>query len=170
MQGVAGSTGAQGLTTVGPTGPSGPAGVTGAQGSTGFTGAQGKTDLAGISGPTGATGAVGPQGAIGPTGAQGPLAGAAIGNGVWNLYSAYTFKVARDDIQDADLGKAGQLAEYMSRNPSYRVGIDGISNRRVGAVRDALMAAGISASRIQTGAYGDPQLRTERYVAVLVAN
>jgi len=164
-----GSTGAQGMTTIGPTGPSGPAGATGAQGSTGLTGQQGKTDLAGISGPSGATGAVGPQGGVGPTGAQGPLAGAGSTAG-WSLYRSYDFAVARDDIRDADSGKAAQVAAHMRSNPTYRVALDGSSNRRVDAVRDALIAAGVPGNRIQTGAYGDPQLRTERHVAVLIGN
>jgi outer membrane protein OmpA-like peptidoglycan-associated protein len=170
MQGVVGSTGAQGMTTMGPTGPSGPAGATGAQGSTGYTGQQGKTDLAGVSGPTGATGATGPQGAVGMTGAQGPLASAGASSAGWSLYRSYDFAVARDDIRDVDSNKAAQVASHMRNNPTYRVALDGTSHRRVDAVRDALIAAGVPASKIQTGAYGDPQLRTERHVAVLVSN
>ena len=158
------------MTTMGPTGPAGPAGATGAQGSTGYTGQQGKTDLAGVSGPTGATGATGPQGAVGMTGAQGPLASAGASSTGWSLYRSYDFAVARDDIRDVDSNKAAQVADHMRNNPTYRVALDGTSNRRVGAVRDALIAAGVPASKIQTGAYGDPQLRTERHVAVLVSN
>jgi len=42
--------------------------------------------------------------------------------------------------------------------------------RYVGVSALALIAAGVPANRIQTGAYGDPQMRTERHVAVLVSN
>jgi outer membrane protein OmpA-like peptidoglycan-associated protein len=169
IQGVPGSTGATGMTTAGPTGPTGAAGATGAQGATGSTGAQGRTELAGISGPTGATGATGPQGSIGPTGAQGPLASAA-GNGNWSVYRGYDFAFARDDIAANDSQKAGQIAEHMSRNPSYKLALDGPSHRRVVAVRDALISAGVPAYKIETGAYGDPKLRSDRHVAVLVSN
>ncbi len=166
IQGVAGSTGAEGPTRVGPTGPAGPAGAAGARGATGSTGAQGSTELVGISGPTGATGAAGPQGAVGPTGAQGPTAG----GGGWGWYRDYTFNVNSDDILRSDGNKAREIADYMSRNPSLRVGIDGSSARRVGNVRDALINAGVPAYKIQTGAFGDPQLRRDNRVAVLVSS
>ena len=163
---VAGGTGAQGPTTVGPTGPTGRAGLAGAQGATGLVGAQGSTELGGIAGPAGATGAAGPQGAIGPIGAQGPM----VGNGSWNAYRDYTFNTNSNEILRSDSGKAREIASYMDQNPSRRVGIDGSNERRVGVVRDALMVAGVPASKIQTGAFGDPQLRRDGRVAVLVSN
>jgi len=114
-------------------------------------------------------GAAGPQGSVGPTGAQGPLATAGK-SGNWSLYRGYDFAYARDDINDNDLKKAGQVAEYINRNPSLDVAIDGSSTRRVHAVRDALISAGVPPDKIQMGAYGDPNLRSERHVAVLVSN
>ena len=66
--------------------------------------------------------------------------------------------------------RAREIAEYTNENPSYRVAIDGSNRRHVGNVRDALISAGVPASKIQTGAYGDPQLRGDRRVAVLVSN
>jgi hypothetical protein len=42
--------------------------------------------------------------------------------------------------------------------------------RRVGNVRDALINAGVPAYKIQTGAFGDPQLRRSGRVAVLLAS
>jgi outer membrane protein OmpA-like peptidoglycan-associated protein len=43
-----------------------------------------------------------------------------------------------------------------------------LSNRRVGAIRDALINAGVPASRIQLGAFGDTRLTRDRRVAVLL--
>ena len=164
-----GSTGADGMTTMGPTGPAGPAGATGSQGATGRTGGTGMTELAGINGPIGATGATGPQGSIGATGAQGPI-GSVGGNNGWSLYRAFTFEGRSDDITGADSNKAREIANYLNRNPSFRVAIDGPSARYVHSVVDALKDAGVPASKMQTGAFGDPQLRSDRRVAVLVSN
>jgi outer membrane protein OmpA-like peptidoglycan-associated protein len=90
--------------------------------------------------------------------------------GRWNFYRDYTFNIAGDEIRDVDVKKAAQVADYLKQNPSHRVALDGFSHRRVGAVREALIVAGVLPSRIETGAYGDPQLRSERGVAVLVGN
>jgi outer membrane protein OmpA-like peptidoglycan-associated protein len=69
----------------------------------------------------------------------------------------------------------------MKDNPSIQLGIDGSTNpraaewrdqdlgdRRVKAVRDALVAAGVSADRISDGAFGDVQLRRDGRVEVLI--
>jgi outer membrane protein OmpA-like peptidoglycan-associated protein len=69
----------------------------------------------------------------------------------------------------------------MARNPSLEIGIDGsinsqssgpisqdLSNRRITAVRDALIDSGVPADKIQTGAFGDPQLRRNHRVDVLL--
>jgi len=165
MQGVVGSTGPQGPTTMGPTGPAGPMGNTGGQGATGSTGAQGSTEIGGISGPMGATGAGGRQGTPGQTGAQGPLAG----GGGWSAYRDYTFNVNSEEILRADGSKAREIADYMNQNPSLQVAIDGSNDRRVNAVRSALINAGVAPNRIQTGAFGDPQRRADRRVEVLVS-
>jgi outer membrane protein OmpA-like peptidoglycan-associated protein len=122
--------------------------------------------LAGITGPAGGTGAAGPQGPIGPTGAQGPIAG----NSGWSAYRDYTFNAYSNEILRSDRSKAREIADYVDQNPSLRVGLDGSNERRVGVVRDALMVAGVPASKIQTGAFGDPQLRRDGRVAVLVSN
>ena len=147
-------------------GPSGPAGVAGEQGAKGYTGARDASELAGVSGSMGSTGAAGPQGAIGQTGAQGPMAA----NGSWSVYRNYTFNSNSDRILNSDAGKAGEVADYAKHNPSYRVGVDGLNDKRVSNVRDALIEAGVPASRIETGTFGDPQQRDDRTVAVLVAN
>jgi outer membrane protein OmpA-like peptidoglycan-associated protein len=92
------------------------------------------------------------------------------GGGSWSSYRDYTFNRNDDDILRVDGNKAGEIADYMNRNPSYRVAIDGSNSRRVNAVRGALIDAGVPAYKIQTGAYGDPQLRRDDRVAVLVSN
>ena len=58
----------------------------------------------------------------------------------------------------------------MKQNPSVQVGIDGfadprgtdphnqgLSERRVNGIRDALVNAGVSAGKIHTGAFGESQ-------------
>ena len=69
----------------------------------------------------------------------------------------------------------------MDNNPSLTIGLDGsmdprgtdprsqdLSNRRVNAIHDALVGAGVPASRIQVGAFGDTHLVQDRRVAVLL--
>jgi hypothetical protein len=58
----------------------------------------------------------------------------------------------------------------MNQNPSFRAGIDGSNPQRVNNVRDALITAGVPASKIQTGSFGDPQLRHNNRVVVLLSN
>jgi len=171
---VVGSTGAQGPTKVGATGPVGATGATGAQGATGSTGAQGSTELAGVAGPTGRTGAAGPQGAIGQTGAQGPGGP----GGSWTPFRDFWFDSNRSDLQSSDSGKVSDIAKYLSQNPGQQVGIDGsidpnntdLSKRRVSAVRNALLQAGVPSYKIQTGAFGKPELQRDRRVEVLVSS
>lgn len=172
IQGVIGSTGAEGATREGPTGPVGATGATGAQGATGYTGAQGSTEMLGRAGPTGATGATGAQGAIGLTGAQGsggasgPIA--AMGN--WTSFREYTFAGNSDDILRSDRNKAREIADYMNQNPSARIAIDSPNQRYVHEVVNALKAAGVPAYKIQVGAFGNPQLRRDNRLEVLVSN
>ncbi|MGA8048818.1 MAG: OmpA family protein [Burkholderiales bacterium] len=129
--------------------------------------------MAGIVGPTGRTGAAGPQGAIGQTGAQGP--GGPVGS--WTPFKDFWFDLDRSDLRSSDSGKASDVARYLSQNPGQQVGIEGsidpnnadLSNRRVSTVRAALLQAGVPASKIQTGAFGDPLLQRADRVEVLVS-
>ena len=59
---------------------------------------------------------------------------------------------------------------YLSQNPTYRVALDGVNSDNVGKVRSAMIDQGVAPSRIETGAYGDPALRGDRNVAVLMSN
>ena len=99
----------------------------------------------------------------GPAGAQGPMLG-------WSSYRDFTFDGDSDDILRSDDNKAQEIADYLAQNPSFRVGIDGASESRVANVRDALTDAGVPTAKIQTGDFGDAQLRRESRVAVLVSN
>ena len=176
-QGVAGSEGARGPTLVGPVGPIGGPGIAGVQGASGQAGTQGGV-MVGSAGEAGPPGAVGAQGAIGARGAQGPVGIV----GRWTAYRDFTFYGDRADLQPSDVTMADEIAGYMAHNPSLQIGIDGSTNpsggapanqgpndRRVDAVQAALIKAGVPASKIQTGAFGDPQLRRDDRVEVLIS-
>jgi outer membrane protein OmpA-like peptidoglycan-associated protein len=133
--------------------------------------------MVGVAGPAGRTGPAGPQGVVGPIGAQGPVG--AIDR--WTSFRDFWFDFNRADLQTSELNKVTEVATYMKQNPSLQVGIDGsvapngadprnqdLSDRRVSAVRDALIQAGVPASKIQTGAFGDAQLTRDRRVEVLI--
>jgi outer membrane protein OmpA-like peptidoglycan-associated protein len=160
-------------------GCTGPAGIAGPQGSTGATGSQGYTGMTGSQGQAGMTGAqgqpgiTGSQGQAGMTGAQGQpgLAGAAnpAPTGTrWTSLRDIMFDYNRADIRATEMSKIADIAVYTSQNPSVRLGIDGatdllrgsnqyngaLSQQRVGNVRDALIRAGVSANRIETGGFG----------------
>jgi outer membrane protein OmpA-like peptidoglycan-associated protein len=176
-QGDTGQTGAQGPTLVGPAGPAGRTGPAGETGETGAIGAQGSS-TAGVAGATGYSGPAGAQGAPGATGAPGP---AGIVSG-WTEYRAFWFAYGSADLRDSEQGTVSEVAAYLQANRSMEVGIDGSMNthgsdprdqdlcdRRAGAVRHALLQAGVSADRIQMGAYGDENQRRDRRVGVLLS-
>jgi outer membrane protein OmpA-like peptidoglycan-associated protein len=127
-----------------------------------------------VAGPTGRTGAAGPQGAIGQTGAQG--AGGPAGG--WTPFKDFWFDSNRSDLMSSDSAAVSDIASYLRQNPGQQVGIDGsmdpkntdLSNRRVSAVRNALLQAGVPSYKIQTGAFGNPDLQRDRRVAVLVSS
>jgi outer membrane protein OmpA-like peptidoglycan-associated protein len=175
-QGVAGYEGAKGPTLLGPIGPIGSSGVAGVHGTSGDTGANGYA-MAGSAGATGPSGNVGAQGPTGPTGAQGPV-------GIvtqWTAYRDFTFHGDRVKLKPSDVSMVDEIAGYMSHNPSLELGIDGsinsasaegtnqdLNSQRISAVRDALIQAGVPADKIQTGAFGDPQLRRNHRIDVLL--
>jgi hypothetical protein len=126
-----------------------------------------------ISALTGPAGDTGPAGATGATGTRGPV-------GIvdrWTTYGVIYFGTGRSDLSTYDKSVVSEIAAHMAKNPSLQAGIDGhrdprnqsLSERRVVTVRDALMAGGVPSSKIQTGAFGDPNLRTDRRVEVLLS-
>jgi len=79
------------------------------------------------------------------------------------------------------MSQISDITGYLAENPSVRLGIDGttdpnvtgsrneyLSERRVGAVRDALIQAGTPASKIETGTFGDPRRPRDGQVEVLL--
>jgi len=91
-------------------------------------------------------------------------------------YREFWFNANSADILSAQTSVIADMADYVKRNPSLCVGIDGyldwrnadLSNRRVDAVRNGLVNAGVPAERIKIGAYGDSKLRHEGRVEVLI--
>ena len=133
----------------GPPGPPGPAGPPGPMGP---------------AGPPGPMGPPGAQGPAGPPGAQG-VAGAAA---AWESFKDILFDFDKADIRAGETSKIAEITAYMRQNPSVNLRIDGyadprgtnpynlaLSERRVNAVRDAIVKAGTPADRVSTGAFGE---------------
>jgi outer membrane protein OmpA-like peptidoglycan-associated protein len=79
--------------------------------------------------------------------------------------------------------KVSEIARYMRDNPSLAVGLDGsmaprgtdprdpdLCKRRVEAIREALVEAGVPSSKIQCGPFGDKHLAQDRRVAVMLSS
>jgi hypothetical protein len=127
---------------------------------------------AGRVGPAGPAGPVGEKGDTGPAGAQGPV-------GIvpcWVSYRDFWFNANSAEILSAQAGVISDMADYVKRNPSLQVGIDGyldsrnadLSNNRVNVIKDGLIKQGVPAERIKVGAFGDNKLRREGRVEVLI--
>lgn len=116
--------------------------------------------------PMSYVGSAGASGATGPAGMQAP-GGSMVA--VWTPIRDYTFVGNSDDILRSDSNKAREIADYLNQNPSARIAIDGPNDRYVHSVVDALKDAGVPACKIQTGAFGNARLRTDRRVEVLVS-
>jgi outer membrane protein OmpA-like peptidoglycan-associated protein len=137
----------------------GPRGDTGPQGPTGMTGAQG---------PTGRTGAEGPRGRTESEGRPGSVAG-------WVSLRDIAFESDEEEIRPSEMRKISDIASYVNQNPGVRLGIDGftdlprgtdqydvsLSQRRVANVREALLRAGVSADRIETGSFAAERARCD---------
>jgi len=170
-RGTVGDTGAQGATTVGATGATGATGAAGATGATGATGTQGGTSR-GVVGPAGPQGSAGEQGETGSTGQKG-VAGVVA---EWTSYREFLFTGTNDKLQAEDADRIAVIVAYMKENPSLHIGIDGDRNpqhpelctSRVDAVRNALIDAGMPASKIEVGAFGDAKARREGRVELLL--
>jgi peptidoglycan-associated lipoprotein len=138
-------------------GPAGPIGMTGPQGPQGPSGPSG---VAGIQGPGGPQGVTGPEGVMGAQGPQRP----------WVTFADFLFDFDRSEVRGSETGKVDKLRQYMQEHPGIEVGLDGhadprgtpaynqpLSQRRVDAVKAALVTAGITSDKIQTGAFGESQ-------------
>jgi outer membrane protein OmpA-like peptidoglycan-associated protein len=127
---------------------------------------------------TGTSGVAGTRGAVGQSGAQGTVG--VVGD--WTAYREVLFMYNQSDIQASQKGTISEVAEYLSKNPSLKIGIDSslepngidaanqtLSDRRAEAVRAALMQAGVPAAKIQTGVRGDAKLVRDRRIGLLVS-
>ena len=92
----------------------------------------------------------------------------------WESFSDFLFDFDKSDIRGSESGKASAIAVHMQANPSVKIGIDGyadprgtnrynlaLSQRRVEAVKGALVAAGVPAGKIQTGFFGEARLKCD---------
>ena len=141
----------------------GPAGAMGPGGPAGSPGLAGPAGPAGITGPQGPQG---PPGPAGPTGGSRPRSFLAP-DGSWSSVENVQFEFKQAAIQAKCTDKLAKLVTWMNANPTVTVGLDGhvddaqandndptLSARRVSAVRQALITAGIAPSRISSGAFG----------------
>jgi peptidoglycan-associated lipoprotein len=160
-------------------GPTGPQGVAGPAGPAGPQGPQGIAGPARMAGPAGPAGPQGPQGPQGPGGVQGVTGtigaqGAPAVVASWTKFNDILFDFDKSDIRSNETTKVADIAAYAQNNPASMVGLDGyadprgsdaynqaLSERRVNAIRDALMSAGVSRNRIQTGAFGEMRLKCQ---------
>jgi outer membrane protein OmpA-like peptidoglycan-associated protein len=133
----------------GPTGPEGPAGIAGPAGPAGPAGSSG---LAGLSGPQGPAGAQGPQGVAAR----------------WESFRDIHFDFDKSDVRANEVSKIRDIVAFMKENPTFEIGIEGfadprgtdaynqaLSERRVNAIRAALVAEGASSGAIRSGAEGE---------------
>ncbi len=99
----------------------------------------------------------------------------------WTSYRRFEFDENSAELRPSAAQLAADITAHLAENPTARLAIDGSSNmksaewrdlvlreRRVEVVRDALIQAGIPAFKIQVGAFGDPDLRRENQVEVLL--
>jgi outer membrane protein OmpA-like peptidoglycan-associated protein len=145
----------------------------------GPSGAQGVAGPQGMAGPAGPAGPQGPEGSRGLGGAQG-MAGAAGAQGAagavanWTKFRDILFDFDKSDIRSNETMKVSDIASYVQQNPTTMVGIDGyadprgtdkynqaLSERRVNAIRDALLGAGVAGDKIHTGAFGEMRLKCQ---------
>jgi outer membrane protein OmpA-like peptidoglycan-associated protein len=148
----------------GPAGPddSGPAGIPGASGGTGEQGAR----SAGFGGSVDQAGPAGEKGAPAPVG---------VTSG-WTSYRDLRFNSDQAKLRASEKGPVSEIAAYLQANPSLNVGVNcamqppnqELSNQRFTTVHDALVKAGIPASRIKAGAFADGELPPNGHVTVLI--
>jgi outer membrane protein OmpA-like peptidoglycan-associated protein len=125
--------------------------------------------FAGPPGPAGSPGPPGPAGPAGPPGPPGPKGprGEAGPPGKWISLESIHFKLAEGDIQPACSNKLAKVVAWLKSHEDVQIGLDGhgdeaaaneppLAERRVHAVRVALVEAGVRADRISVGDFGTP--------------
>jgi outer membrane protein OmpA-like peptidoglycan-associated protein len=130
----------------------------------------------GVAGERGAAGPAGPQGAQGPAGPVGPQAMAGseyrmVSFGTGNNSAPFRdilFDTDKSDIRSNETSKITDIAAHVEQNAPMQVTIggyadprgtdqhnQGLSERRVNAIRDALVKAGVASDKIQSSAFGE---------------
>lgn len=121
--------------------------------------------------------AMGERGPAGPQGPAGPMGPQAMANPVGDQSQASAmnrsfrdilFDTDKSDIRANETSKVADVAAYVKQNPTFQVGINGyavprgteqynqaLSQRRVNAIRDALVKAGVASDKIQSAAFGE---------------
>ena len=128
------------------------------------------TEFSGPFGIAGERGPAGPAGAQGPAGPVGPQAQAGAAK-QWAAFNNFLFDTDKSDIRSSETSKITDIATYLQQNQPAKIGIDGyadprgtdpynqgLSERRVNAIRDALVKAGVPSDKIATGAFGEQRL------------
>ncbi len=90
----------------------------------------------------------------------------------WTAFNDFLFDFDKSDVRPNETSKVSEIAAHMQQNPSFTVGIDGhtdprgtdrynqaLSERRVDAIKSALMQAGVPADKIKTGAFGETKVK-----------
>jgi outer membrane protein OmpA-like peptidoglycan-associated protein len=86
----------------------------------------------------------------------------------WVSFRDILFDFDKSNVRANEMYEINAIAAYLQKNPSVTIGIDGhadprgndrynqaLSERRVAAIKSALMKAGVPAEKIQTGAFGE---------------
>ena len=119
---------------------------------------------------------------IGPKTAEDGLSnGGGGGKASGAVFLAFAFDLDEARIRASDREKVTRAAAYVAANPSSRIGLDGrndpngnglrnqsLMERRITAVHDALIQAGVPREQIETGEFADPQERRDREVAAVI--
>jgi outer membrane protein OmpA-like peptidoglycan-associated protein len=94
----------------------------------------------------------------------------------WTSYRDFRFQSNQAELMASDTRKVAEIATYLKANPSLNAGIDGsmeprnqqLSDRRTDTVREALIEAGVSGSRIQEGAFANSKQPHDGRVLVMI--
>jgi hypothetical protein len=107
---------------------------------------------------------------------QGEVPASVRAAGVWTPFTAFDFGPADVELAPTDAGKVADIVNYLNQNPGQQVRIaspfveraNDVGSRRVAAIREALLRAGVPLSRIQTGVPGSAPPPAGRRVELLV--
>ena len=106
---------------------------------------------------------------MGDAGVAGAAGAAAVS---WTAFNDFLFDFDKANVRQNEMSKVSDIAAHLQKNPSLTVGIDGhtdprgtdlynqaLSERRVDAIKSALMNAGVPADKIKTGAFGESKVK-----------